>query len=487
MNSLDYILDENINDDKEKNLLSNGINEKELDSSIAIEEIFDPINQKDLDILVEMGYEPKMIKKVYILLNPKDINEAIDFLSQENGIYHHDFMERHGRNDVCFICGESAKNHINYIPPESERKSLLDAIKDNFSRSKSNISANFIDYSIGKADDNSNNVNLEIKKDEKKSVNSLNKSNDKKEDEICCELCFEEMTEEEKDKNSLLCNHLFCSDCYLNYFQDKIKNNKVGKITCMQHKCTYEFDEDFIISHLNGDQNLINKYKKFKLRSDLYNDPNIKFCPIKDCESYARKEGDNKYVKCLEGHQFCFICSKPWHGKKKCQDEIDKDFKKWKKNKVIKKCPKCKMWTEKNMGCNHMTCAECKYQWCWLCGGKYSDNHFELGGACSGLQFSDSVLLNYCCCLYLYKLWVFFYQMIILIFIIPIFGFVTTLKYTDYELSNGCAFFVAFPIWFFASIANFCFYICLGFILFVISIFFYCIKEPIMEELFDHY
>ena len=45
----------------------------------------------------------------------------------------------------------------------------------------------------------------------------------------------------------------------------------------MQHKCTYEFDEDFIISHLKGDQILINKYKKFKLRSDLYNDPNDNF------------------------------------------------------------------------------------------------------------------------------------------------------------------------------------------------------------------
>ena len=44
------------------------------------------------------------------------------------------------------------------------------------------------------------------------------------------------------------------------------------------------------------------------------------------------------------------------------------------------------MWTEKNEGCNHMTCAECKYQWCWLCGGKYSYNHFY-EGKCNGLQF----------------------------------------------------------------------------------------------------
>ena len=474
MISMDYLLDENNNEEGDNKLLTNGINVKELDSSLTIENNFDPINQEDLNNLVEMGYDQKMIKKIYILLKPKDINEAIDFLSQEKGIYHHDFMERHGKNDVCFICGESAKNHINYIP---ERKSLLENIRDSLSKSKNKINANLIDYSIGKIDNDSNN-------EEKKNGNN---NNGKKENEILCDLCLEEMTEDEKEKNTLICKHLFCSDCYLNYFQDKINNNKVGKITCMQHKCIYEFDEDFIISHLKGDQNLINKYKKFKLRSNLYDDPNVKFCPINNCESYARKEGDNKYVTCLEGHKFCFVCSKPWHGKKKCQDEIDKDFKKWKKNKIIKKCPKCKMWTEKNMGCNHMTCAECKYQWCWLCGGKYSERHFEAGGGCAGLQFSDSSLFNYCFCLYLYKFWTFLLQMIIFIFIIHIYGFVKTLKNTDYELSNGCAFFVAFPIWFLWSIAYFCFFICLGIILCIISIFFFCIKEPIIQGLFEDY
>ena len=33
-----------------------------------------------------------------------------------------------------------------------------------------------------------------------------------------------------------------------------------------------------------------------------------------------------------------------------------------------------------------MTCAECKYQWCWLCNGKYSYDHYTKG-KCTGLQF----------------------------------------------------------------------------------------------------
>ena len=34
-----------------------------------------------------------------------------------------------------------------------------------------------------------------------------------------------------------------------------------------------------------------------------------------------------------------------------------------------------------------MTCAECKYQWCWLCEGEYQEGHFRRG-TCEGLQFA---------------------------------------------------------------------------------------------------
>ena len=39
-----------------------------------------------------------------------------------------------------------------------------------------------------------------------------------------------------------------------------------------------------------------------------------------------------------------------------------------------------------------MTCAECEYQWCWLCEGEYKTGHYERG-QCNGKQFieADSV------------------------------------------------------------------------------------------------
>ena len=477
LDSIDYTLEEDLNHSNEKDNLINIDNKREFDSTASLYDQFNSKNENDLELVVSMGYEEKMVKKVYILLKPNDINEAIDFLTKENGIYQHDFMKRYGKNDICFICGESSKNHINYEP---EKKSLLYLIRDSFGKAKNENKSELIDFSKNKD-------SILIIDDDKKENENKNKD-DKNNEIVSCVLCFEELSEEEKEKNFINYKNMFCSDCYLNYFQDKIDNNKVDKITCMQHKCSVELEDDFIISHLNGNHTLIEKYKKFKLRSNLYNDPNVKFCPIKDCESYAKKEGDNKYVTCLKGHKFCFNCSKPWHGKKKCQDEIDKDFKKWKKNKVLKRCPKCKMWTEKNLGCNHMTCAECKYQWCWLCEGKYTDYHFELGGRCAGLQFAQSNLFNNCCCLYLYKLLVFVFQIIIYIFILPILGFMITLKYKyhrNYFNYNCLVPKTLFLVWFFWSIANLGFFLLVGSISSVLSIFLCPIREIILQKIFD--
>ena len=65
---------------------------------------------------------------------------------------------------------------------------------------------------------------------------------------------------------------------------------------------------------------------------------------------------------------------------------MEKEFLKWKKKRRVKRCPKCNIYTEKNEGCNHMTCVSCKYQWCWLCEGEYTYDHYNTG-KCEGFQF----------------------------------------------------------------------------------------------------
>ena len=40
------------------------------------------------------------------------------------------------------------------------------------------------------------------------------------------------------------------------------------------------------------------------------------------------------------------------------------------KKGAARQCPNCGTLIEKNEGCNHMTCSNCKYEHCWLCGAE---------------------------------------------------------------------------------------------------------------------
>ena len=53
--------------------------------------------KSDVELLRDMGYDKKMINKVYILLRPENIERAIDFMTELNGVYQHNFFENHNQ------------------------------------------------------------------------------------------------------------------------------------------------------------------------------------------------------------------------------------------------------------------------------------------------------------------------------------------------------------------------------------------------------
>merc|ERR1719427_2221004 len=93
----------------------------------------------------------------------------------------------------------------------------------------------------------------------------------------------------------------------------------------------------------------------------------------------------------------CFNCSKLWHGYfSKCHTadaEQEEKYREWEATRDVQKCPKCKMRIEKTEGCNHMTCSSCRYEFCWICRGKYlSEAHFSDWNVfgCPGGQFNSN-------------------------------------------------------------------------------------------------
>ena len=260
----------------------------------------------------------------------------------------------------------------------------LDEIQNNESNKISNQNQNI---NLNK---NNKENNFKIQKQKIKNIPisetiiQVNKSDqiEKKECEVCNEIFV--VNRNNKINN---CGHAFCSGFWYDFLSVKIKENKLPSIKCLDYNCNEKLTDDFIINLLNKDINLIKKYKKYKLELEIMNNPNKKLCPYPNCDSYLeKKEIREKDATCKNNHSFCFECLKKPHGNLPCNENIDKSILEFAKNNFVKKCPKCGIITEKNNGCNHITCAKCGYQWCWLCNKQYTIYHFNKG-KCKGFQF----------------------------------------------------------------------------------------------------
>lgn len=121
------------------------------------------------------------------------------------------------------------------------------------------------------------------------------------------------------------------------------------------------------------------KYLRFKQIKILDADPSVRWCPKPGCDKYVfNKSRHVKKITCECGQEICFNCGRAFHGRfSSCEKQIDEKFKEWAKDKELRNCPMCKAHIEKSDGCNHMTCYYCNFQFCWICGGTYSSEHFK--------------------------------------------------------------------------------------------------------------
>ena len=321
-------------------------------------EIDNPIVNK----LIEFGYDSTISKRLVYLLHPPNIEQALGYLLEENGIIQHNYFENRIFTDKCYICGKKREQHI------VRRNNIFQSINNdiNYSNSESYLSQSIKvkDYSITE----------EIEKEKR-----------------ICVICDDEYMQSNFTTYQK-CSHSFCKSCWLNYLSVNINDKKLSKIKCIDSSCQEILSDYFIYTLIKSDSDdkneLLLKFNENKLRQEILNNPKKKFCPFPNCNSYAKRNNKKeKFVKCENGHSFCFYCLKEPHEGKECPREMDEKMEEFAKKKFIKKCPKCKIWIEKKAGCNHIICIECGFQWCWLCNQKYDDISHYKEGKCKGFQF----------------------------------------------------------------------------------------------------
>ena len=363
--------------------------------------------------LQNLGYNKVYSRRVFYYLHPEDLEEALNYMAIENGIIQHRYIQgRYISNNICYICGEERKKHLNEINNENIKNNNFNnnriyinkinnkQIENNDFNNEMKVNElNEFQDDLGNFSCNNKNKETIFPKNIFKFKYNKNKIDNKpfiinntldnlipEEEEKECEICNEIFIVNENNKVEK-CGHSFCPGCWYDFLSVKIKENKLPSIKCLDYNCQEKLTDEFIINLLNSNTNLIKAYKRYKLELEIINDPNKKLCPYPNCDSFLELlDIRNKDVTCKNNHTFCFECLKKPHGKLPCNETIDKNLVEYAKNNFVKKCPKCSIIIEKNKGCNHITCTKCGYQWCWLCNKEYNANHFN-EGKCRGFQF----------------------------------------------------------------------------------------------------
>lgn len=232
-----------------------------------------------------------------------------------------------------------------------------------------------------------------------------------------CEVCF--MSYLGSDCLQLLeCGHIFCRTCSSEYFSVQIKEGNVEAVLCPHADCTTRPAHAQVKDLVQ--EELFNRYDRLLLQKTLDGMSDVVYCPRLTCGVAVIREESGQVAMCsVCGFAFCVACRKTYHGTGSCDDDdIPEETENtpeygsealpqskgglmalWhdytegskKRKKLLedrygrrafrvtlssylskdwiqlytKHCPHCFCRIEKNGGCNHMFCIQCKRTFNW--------------------------------------------------------------------------------------------------------------------------
>ena len=201
-----------------------------------------------------------------------------------------------------------------------------------------------------------------------------------------CKVCYDDAS---SDGFSLGCGHSFCTGCYQGYLHNQVSEGPLCVVArCPEYKCSQAIPPTVVETFLNEEDK--NLYKRYTVRQFIEANKSYRYCPAPNCELVSQGCGETN-VSCKCGHEYCFHCAEEDHRPCNCStlakwiDKCNNDSETANWMAVnTKPCPKCVSRIEKNQGCNHMTCRQCKHEFCWICMGDWrghsSCNRFTATG-----------------------------------------------------------------------------------------------------------
>uniref|UniRef100_A0A4W6F9T0 RBR-type E3 ubiquitin transferase n=1 Tax=Lates calcarifer TaxID=8187 RepID=A0A4W6F9T0_LATCA len=196
------------------------------------------------------------------------------------------------------------------------------------------------------------------------------------------------------------CSHRSCLCCLRQYLRIEITESRV-QLSCPE--CAERLAPRQVADILD-DAALLEKYEEFLLRRCLASDPDCRWCPAPDCGFAVIASGCASCPRlvCRRegcGAEFCYHCKQAWHPNQTCDSARQQRAQSLHTHSNhspsytqeqgpaddIKPCPRCGAYIIKmNDGsCNHMTCAVCGCEFCWLCMKEISDLHYLSPSGCT--------------------------------------------------------------------------------------------------------
>ncbi|KAM7382452.1 hypothetical protein PAMP_002179 [Pampus punctatissimus] len=199
--------------------------------------------------------------------------------------------------------------------------------------------------------------------------------------EIFCKLCLSEQPSAATSKLQR-CDCVFCTACLQQYVQLAIIEGGGAPITCPDMACqkTGVLLDSEIACLAPADQ--VELYQRLTFERGVQLDPSKAWCPVVKCQAVCSvqlsTEGHPSAVSCRTCHTvFCSQCREPWQDSHTCLERQpmmssspshkSRAHSDSNSDMLIKQCPMCGIYIERNQGCAQMLCKSCKHTFCWYC------------------------------------------------------------------------------------------------------------------------